>query len=575
MNAATRRVLREAQPAATGFAGPVAAGVAAAGSSIALLGVSGWLITRAAEQPAVMYLSAAIVAVRALALARGAFRYLERITGHDAALSRLAQVRARLVRRIRPLAPDGLGDARRGRLLSGLVDDVDELQDLPLRVVLPLTTAALTSIGAVAVVGVISPAAAGLLAAGLVVASALAGGAGWAIGARSDATRAALRARLTDRLVEHLTGLDVLIAYDATDASRDRIRGADRALRRATVRMGIAQGAMAGAVTVVAGSAALLTLAVTASAVTAGDLTGPGLTVVVLLPLAVFDVFGTVPLALAAWRRVRTAAERIATAVPARLPEEIPADDAPGVGRAVPLGDGVDLAGLCARWPGAQEDALRSVDLKIRPGERVLLTGASGSGKTTLAHVLVRFLDYRGSYRVGGAQAREWPAEDLRRTIGLCEQHPYLFDESLRQNLLFARDTAGDDDLWEVLARVGLADWAAARGGLDAPLGERGALVSGGQAQRIALARALLADFPFLILDEPAAGVDPAAADALLSDLLGAVGSERSALVISHVPLPDGLVDREVALIDGRVRPAPPRTSSPGEPAHPAATPPA
>ncbi len=575
MNAATRRVLREAQPTAARFAGPVAAGVAAAGSSIGLLGVSGWLITRAAEQPAVMYLSAAIVAVRALALARGAFRYLERVTGHDAALSRLAEVRARLVRRIRPFAPDGLGDSRHGRLLSGLIDDVGELQDLPLRVVLPLMAAALTSIGTIAVVAMLSPAAAGVLAACLVVASALAGGAGWAIGARSDATRAALRARLTERLVEHLTALDMLIAYDASDAARSRIRDADRALRRATVRIGAAEGAMAGAVTVVAGSASLLTLGATASVVAAGDLTGPELTVVVLLPLAVFEVFGTVPLALAAWRRVRAAGERIATAVPARVPDEIPADDDPGVGRAVPLGDGVDLAGLCARWPGVGGDVLRGVDLRIRPGERVLLTGASGSGKTTLAHVLVRFLDYRGSFRIGGVEAREWPADDLRRTIGLCEQRPYLFDESLRQNLLFARDTAGDDDLWEVLSRVGLADWAAARGGLDAALGERGALVSGGQAQRIALARALLADFPFLILDEPAAGVDPAAADALLSDMLGAVGSGRSALVISHVPVPVDLVDREVALIEGRVRPAPPRTASTGEPAPPAAVPPA
>ncbi len=557
MKAATRQVLREAQPTARRFAGPVAAGVAAAGSSVGLLAVSGWLITRAAEQPAVMYLSAAVVTVRALALARGAFRYLERFTGHDAALDRLAELRARLVRRIRPFAPDGLGGSRPGTLLSSLVDDAEELQDLPLRVVLPLTVAALTSVGSVVAVAMLSPAAAAVLAGCVAVAGVLAGLAGWVIGARSDATLGALRSRLTGALLDHLVGLDVLVAYEATGAARSRIQEADRALRRATVRIGAAHGAIAGTVAVVAGSASILTLAATMRAVAAGKLTGPELTVVVLLPMAVFEVFGTVPLALAAWRRVRSAAGRIATAVPDRIPDGLVADDVPATGRAVPLGDGVELAGLRARWPGAERDALRGVDLRIRPGERVLLTGASGAGKTTLAHVLVRFLDYRGSYRIGGVEARESSAEDVRRTVGLCEQRPYLFDESLRQNLLFAHDTATDDDLWTVLARVGLADWAAARGGLDAALGERGALVSGGQAQRIALARALLADFPFLILDEPTAGVDPVAADALLADLLGAVGTDRAVLVISHVPIPAALIDRSVALIGGRARPAP------------------
>src|SRR5690606_18601531 len=119
------------------------------------------------------------------------------------------------------------------------------------------------------------------------------------------------------------------------------------------------------------------------------------------------------------------------------------------------------------------------------------------------------------------------PLEAVRDVVGLCEQIPYLFDESLRQNLLFARDDATDAELLEVLDRVGLGDWAAARGGLDAPMGERGSLVSGGQAQRIALARALLRNFPVIVFDEPTANVEADLAAELLRDLLTAGAAEE------------------------------------------------
>ena len=124
-----------------------------------------------------------------------------------------------------------------------------------------------------------------------------------------------------------------------------------------------------------------------------------------------------------------------------------------------------------------------------------------------------------------------------------------MFSQSIRQNLLFAHPTANDQELMSALNRVGLSDWVTQRGGLDAQVGEKGTLVSGGQAQRLGLARALLHDFPVLILDEPTANVDPGQADALMRDVLEASKSaDRAVIVISHVPVPDTLVTSKLTL---------------------------
>jgi ATP-binding cassette, subfamily C, bacterial CydC len=557
----TRGVLRSAQPPARRFAWPVLAGFGTAGSAVALLAASAWLIARAAEQPAVLYISAAVVAVRAFAIGRGVFRYLERLSGHDAALGQLATVRAGLVRRLVPLAPDGLGRTRRGALLSNLVDDVDELQNLPLRVVQPLLVAGLTGLASVVFTAFLSVPAALVLTACLAVAFVLAVWLGWAAGARAERAVAPLRARLADALLDELTNLDVLTAFGATAAASERIRDADEALRHATVRRATAQGLTMGAVSLLAGIASLAALVWAMPGLGTGGFDGPALAVVVLLPMAVFEVFGPVPLALASWRQVRSSAQRIAATVPDQVPPELPHDTASATGAGPLLGDGIRLSGLSARWPSRSDsdvdDAgrLDDVALHIAPGERVLVTGPTGAGKTTLAHVLVRFLEHDGSYEIGGVDTRALASDDVRRTVGLCEQSPYLFDESIRQNLLFARDTSTDDELLSALDRVGLAAWTAERGGLDASVGERGQLVSGGQAQRIALARALLADFPVLVLDEPTAGVDPAASDALLTDLLSAVPADRAVVLVSHVDVPPGLIDRRVRIEAGRTAP--------------------
>lgn len=550
--AARRAVLRAALPPLRAFAPALALGVLASGSAVALLATSAWLIARSAEQPPILFLGFAIVGVRAFALGRAVFRYLERLVAHDAAFRALSTLRVSIVSRLLPVAPDGLRGVRRGDLLTALVRDVDALQDLPLRVLQPLVTA--LTVAGLSVVGVawVSPAAAGVLLGGLLVTSAAAVAVLQGLSRDADRRIAPLRAALADAVLEYLTLWETLRAFGADEVHRARVVELDAQLRRAQSRQSAAAGSVAALVTLGGGLTLLATLLVTETALVAGVVTGPQLVMLVLVPLAVLEVVAALPGALSAWWRVRASADRIARVIPDAVPTELPVPPAaPATLPSEPLA--VRLRGVSAHWPGAVDAAISSVDLDLAAGDRLVVEGSSGAGKTTLAHVLVRFLDHEGDYTLGGVDVHDLHPDEVRRHIVLCEQSPHLFDESIRQNLLFAHDTATDADLLAVLERVGLGDWCRERGGLDAPVGERGRLVSGGEAQRIALARALLTDAPVLVLDEPTANVDPDRAESLLEQLLGAAASpDRAVLVISHTPVPDRLVTARLHLRGAR-----------------------
>ena len=555
---AARSILRLAQPPARRSLPGLAAGVVSAASAVALLACSAWLITRAAEMPPIMFLGTAVVGVRAFALSRSAFRYLERLTSHDAAFRQLGALRLGIFARLLPLAPAGLSETRRGDLLTRLVRDVDDLQDFPLRVVQPLATSGLVALLSVIGVWTVLPAAGLTLALCLVVAGVVGALASAALAARSERALAPLRGALADEVLEVVENLDVLTAFGALEARLDDLRVVEDRLRRAALRRSTGAGVQAAVISLGAGAATVLALIAAIPALGTGGFSGPALAVVVLVPMAVFEVFGMIPPALSAWRQVRSSAERVATAVPEQVPAEIPAEaalDAAGVTATVTAAPGepgsplLELTGLGASWPGALAPAVAGLSLRLDAGDRVHLAGASGAGKTTLAQTLVRFLDYTGSYRVNGVEASDLTPSDVRQVVGLCEQRPWLFDDTIRQNLLFARESADDAELLTVLDRVGLSEWVGQRGGLDARVGERGALVSGGQAQRIALARALLADFPVLIVDEPTANVDTGLGDRLVRDILSAAADGgRAVLLISHTPVPADLITRTVTL---------------------------
>jgi ABC-type transport system involved in cytochrome bd biosynthesis fused ATPase/permease subunit len=221
-------------------------------------------------------------------------------------------------------------------------------------------------------------------------------------------------------------------------------------------------------------------------------------------------------------------------------------------------GPHVRLRGVCARWPAADRDALSGIDLDLYPGQRTVVVGESGSGKSTLLAVLLGFLTpTAGTITVDGIDAAQLDPDEWRTMFGWCDQRAYLFDSSLAENVRLARPGADGAQIAAALAAAGAGDWLAGLpDGLDTRVGEHGQAVSGGERQRIALARAVLADRPVLLADEPAAHLDPAVADAVTNLILRPT-TDRCVVLVTHRPDDVRLADVVVRLERGRIVPDP------------------
>jgi len=524
-------------------------GTLAAACSIGLLATSAWLISRAAQRPPVLYLMAPAAVVQAFGLGRAGLRYAERLAGHDAALRLLSSFRTNAYDSLAKLAPAGLRDYRSGDLISRLVADVDSLADRWLRVRLPYAVAVVTGAGAVAACAALQPAA-GIVLGVTLAASALAAPAlAIAVSRREERQIAPRRGELAAATMDLLRGAGELTVFGAADRALAAVAEKERAVAVATVRSGYGRGAGAAVSALAVGAAVCGAVLFAVPAVRSGALPGVLLGVVVLTPLAAHEVFAGLAPAAQQVPRLRAAAARVAEVTSRPAPVAEPPSPA-----ALP-GSPYDLAvrGLAAGWaPG--EPVLTGVSFTAPAGSRTAIVGPSGAGKTTLAMVLLRFLDYSaGSVTLGGVELDSLASDDVRRIVGLCEQNAHVFDSTLEANLRLARPGATGEELRAALAGARLLSWVdSLPQGLATPVGEHGARLSGGQRQRLALARVLLADFPVVILDEPAEHLDAATAGELTRDLLSAVAG-RTVLLITHRPVEPGSVDQILRLEGGRL----------------------
>ncbi|TDC72154.1 thiol reductant ABC exporter subunit CydC [Micromonospora sp. KC606] len=559
---AERVVLRLARPYLRRLVGAGLLAAATETAGLALMATATWLLMSAAGRPPLDRLTVAIVAVRALAIGRGVFRYTERLAGHDAVLRMITDVRARVFATL--AARRGPAGHRTGDALSRLVSDVEAVQDLLLRVLVPGAAAALVGLLAVGGAALVSLPAAGVLAVGLLVAGVALPASATALTRRAADEVAPLRGALATDAVDLTHGAADLAAFGATgQALRTATDRAGR-LARLERRLAATGFAVDAAGVLVAGLTAGGVVLVALRAGAGGVLVG----VLAVGSLAAVEI----ALALVGAARQRTQLRAGLARVAELLAEPTPApegtapagtvdaragggDTAPGrpvIGGAT---HDVRFDGVVVRYRTGAAPALDGLDLDLSAGRRVAVVGPSGAGKSTLAAVLTGTVrPDAGRVTLDGHDLSAYPADELPRAVGGLLAEAYVFHASVRENLLLGRPDAGEDEMTAATGAAGLHDWVRDQpDGWDTIVGEEGGQLSGGQRQRLALARALLAAPPVLVLDEPTEGLDPAAADAVLASALTATPTGHSVLLISHrLSGLDGL-DEIVVLDAGRV----------------------
>ncbi|MDI1459956.1 thiol reductant ABC exporter subunit CydC [Catellatospora sp. KI3] len=525
-------------------AGLLAALTEAAG--LGLMATATWLLCTAAGQPPLIALSVAIVVVRTLAIGRGVLRYVERLASHDAVLRMVTEVRARIFAALadRPAAAPAL---RRGDLLSRMVSDVDAVQDLMVRVLLPMASAGLVGAAAVAAAAFADPLVALVLAVGLLLGGAALPAAAARLAARAGARLAPLRARYAVDTIDLVHGAADLAAYGARD--RFEARGAAHAAELAATERELARRAFAldAAATVLSAATAVAVL-VTGLA---RGVDGVWLAALTVAALAAGELSLSLLAAARKGAEIRGSLHRLAELLTAGGSGEPAAEPA---GRPVPDGPlTLRLTGASVRYPGAAAPALSDVDLELPPGRHTAIVGPSGSGKSTLLGLLTGALaPDSGRVEADGAPIGEYDAQRWHTAVTGLLADAYLFHASVRDNLLLGRPDATDEELRAACGIAGLGEWVAVHG-LDVRVGEDGAELSGGQRQRLALARAVLAEPRVLLLDEPTEGLDPARADAVLA-AVRAHRRGRTTVVVTHRLAGLDTFDEVVVLDAGRLQ---------------------
>lgn len=514
-------------------------------STLALMATSAFLISYSSEQPPILYLMLAVVGVRAFALGRAVFRYAERWLLHNSVFKMMSEIRPQLFSGLIPLAPGGLRGIRKGDQLSRFNSDVENIQNLSLRVVGPVFQSILALLIATGFLLFINLGSALAIFAAGAIAIFISLGVSYLVGYRANSSLAELKSELEESLVDYFQRREVLKAFGWEVSSRQRISELGKKIQRIESTNALSVGISASIFSLLTVIATVLVAIPAAVGFEQNQLPGSLLAVVILLPLALFDVFSNLQPASGFLQRYIASARRVTELVDADIPNELKVSE--GEGKLEQF-ESIRFENVSLTYPDSTM-TIRGIDFAVENNEWLAIEGPSGVGKTTLALAAVGLLKpTEGRVLINGQNLESYQVDSLRSGIGLIEQQPHVFAGSVRQNLMIASDSLTDEELIGSLQEVGLWNMFSGRDGLDTELGERGKALSGGEIQRLSIARALLAGFDLLILDEPTSALDFESAMQLMQLLKQLRNKGKSLIIITHDPQVAKFADRTYKL---------------------------
>ena len=524
-------------------------GVATVASNVGLLATAAYVISAAVLVPFLSALVIPVYLVRLFGVGRAGARYAERMVSHDLTFRLLADLRTWFYARLEPLAPARLLRYRSGDLLSRVVRDVEELENVYLRIISPVAVAAIISLLAFLIFYAFDPMLA-LVALCFLVAT----GFGVPVLVRTLARglgrrQLELRAELNARIVDGVQGAQDLLAFGRENDQRREVAALDRELGRVQKKMAFITGLQDALSDLMMNLAMLAVLVLAVPLVAAGEIRGVYLAFLALVILGSFEAVQPLGTAFQFLGRSVAAGERLFEIVDAGPEVEDPANP-----RSLPLDHTLEFDRVGFRYEEGGPAVLEDVSFTLEPGRRIAVVGPSGAGKSTLAALILRFWDpTSGRIALGGHDVRRYSQEDLRGLIGVVSQDTHVFNGTMRSNLLLARPEATDANLRRVVARARLSELVERLpDGLDSLLGEQGLKLSGGERQRLSVARTLLKDAPLLVLDEPTANLDPETEGELL-DAVYELMRDRATLVITHRLVRMREMDEILVVDEGRI----------------------
>ncbi|WP_435300428.1 thiol reductant ABC exporter subunit CydC [Timonella sp. A28] len=532
-------------------------GVIALGSSIALAAVSAWLIARASQMPPVMQLGVATVSVRMFGIARGLFRYLERLASHSVALKGMASLRTEIYAQLSTGKIESISSIRRGDLLARVSKDVDDVGDLVVKGILPGAVAAILSVASIVFVAAFHIPAALALTGFLLLAGIVAPWLAQKAARNTEAQSAAARAHMSALSHDIVTQSAEIVVAGALPQRLAQLARTEEDIFTAADKNARLEGLAQGIFTFSLVASAFCAAALGIPSVIDGSLAPVELAVIVLTPLAVFEVVQGLPAAAIQMHTSRQAAHRIMGILDAAHNDTPERDNVPQTFTPQANGNTLQATTLAVGWP--QHTVLTGLNLTLTPGKTIGLVGASGSGKTTTLMTLAGLLTpHAGTVTLNGTTITDLNHHDVANEVIFVSEDSHIFETTVLENLRVARGNVTRDEALTALEQAGLNDWIAQLPqGLDTILGSHAATVSGGERRRLLLARALCSHATTLLIDEPAEHLDPHTADALLTDLLNqstqADNKKRTVVIATHRLTPMRNADEILMLNDGHV----------------------